>query len=159
MDPNAARFQHYDRRVEIWWDGDARYYRGTVKNYHRSTKKYGILYDDDSWEVLDLHRVAHRWLKPEAPLLPAPPELGTQGHTAYLREVDSLVVETVKRQDQQQPLGLNVVLNHATEAPPSFIEYHDDEAPATWHYDDDDDGVHAKRPKRPKLEPATTTPF
>ena len=156
MDPNAARFQNYDRRVEIWWDGDARYYRGTVKNYYRSTNKYGILYDDDSWEIVDLHHVAHRWLKPEAPPLPAPPEPGSKGYTTYLQEVQNLVVETIKQVQPHRPT--------VQPTDPSLLQYDEDILRAHPHFDrmiqtEDhyEEAPNHSKPKRPSNQVLPST--
>jgi DNA (cytosine-5)-methyltransferase 1 len=43
-----------NRRVEIWWGGDAEWYAGTVTAYNEASQLYTILYDDGVSKITDL---------------------------------------------------------------------------------------------------------
>jgi hypothetical protein len=43
-----------DRRVEVWWGGDATWYAGTIKEFKAPPSMYTILYDDGIEKLVDL---------------------------------------------------------------------------------------------------------
>ena len=49
-----ARQELLNRRVEVWWGGDAEWYAGTVTAYNEASKFYTILYDDGISKITDL---------------------------------------------------------------------------------------------------------
>jgi len=75
MDRQPERMLDFGRRVEVWWEADGVYYRGTVREYNPKTSKHVILYDDNEEERVNLKEVPHRWLDLSAPMQPTPPEL------------------------------------------------------------------------------------
>lgn len=50
MDSQPERFRDFGKRVEVFWDGDSVFYRGTVTAYSAATRKHTILYDDNDVE-------------------------------------------------------------------------------------------------------------
>lgn len=54
MDTQPERFKDFGKRVEVFWDGDSVYYRGTVTAYSTTSGKHTILYDDNDIERVDL---------------------------------------------------------------------------------------------------------
>lgn len=40
--------------MEVWWEADGVYYRGTVRSYNPRTRKHVILYDDNEEERVNL---------------------------------------------------------------------------------------------------------
>jgi hypothetical protein len=50
MDTQPERFKDFGKRVEVFWDGDSVFYRGTVTAYSAATRKHTILYDDNDVE-------------------------------------------------------------------------------------------------------------
>lgn len=34
------------KRIDVFWDGDQRFYRGTILSYHAATGQHAIQYDD-----------------------------------------------------------------------------------------------------------------
>eukprot|EP00884_Botryococcus_braunii_P021638 jgi/Botrbrau1/8158/Bobra.357_2s0006.1 len=77
MDLHPERYYNSGRRIEVYWDGDGVYYRGTVTGYSVNTRKYTILYDDNDVERVCLESVPHRWLDHEN---------GPQGHIVLANE-------------------------------------------------------------------------
>jgi hypothetical protein len=53
--------QDFGRRIEIWWGGDACYYRGTVTGYSITTRRHTVRYDDGQSEKILLDQEKHRW--------------------------------------------------------------------------------------------------
>lgn len=51
------------RRIEVFWDGECRYYRGTVLSYHAATGLHAIAYDDGQKTKEDL-LVSSRKIRP-----------------------------------------------------------------------------------------------
>ncbi|CAL8463009.1 g2543 [Coccomyxa elongata] len=72
MDTQPERFKDFGKRLEVFWDGDSVFYRGTVTAYSTTTGKHTILYDDNDVERVDLKTVKHRWLEENAPLRMSP---------------------------------------------------------------------------------------
>jgi Lamin-B receptor of TUDOR domain len=66
MDLHPERYYNSGRRIEVYWDGDGVYYRGTVTGYSVNTRKYTILYDDNDVErvCLEVSFLFHRFWKP-----------------------------------------------------------------------------------------------
>lgn len=50
MDLNPERRRDAGRRIEVYWDGDGVFYRGTVVEFSVKAKKHTILYDDGDVE-------------------------------------------------------------------------------------------------------------
>ncbi len=50
MDTQPERFKDFGKRVEVFWDGDSVFYRGTVTAYSTTSGKHTILYDDNDVE-------------------------------------------------------------------------------------------------------------
>eukprot|EP00775_Hariotina_reticulata_P011777 gene11777-11922_t len=66
MDINPERKRDWGRRLEVFWEGDGVYYRGTVTGYSTTSGKHTIMYDDGDVERVQLGKVAHRWLDGDA---------------------------------------------------------------------------------------------
>lgn len=72
MDINPDRKRDWGRRVDVFWEGDGVYYRGTVTGYSTTSGKHTIMYDDGDVERVKLSDVsaikalvpmaAERWL-------------------------------------------------------------------------------------------------
>ena len=54
MDVRPERMKDAFRRIEVFWDGEGRYYRGTVLSYHAATGQHVIAYDDGQKTKEDL---------------------------------------------------------------------------------------------------------
>ena len=50
MDTQPERFRDFGKRVEVFWDTQGVFYRGTVTGYSAATRKHTILYDDNDRE-------------------------------------------------------------------------------------------------------------
>ena len=50
MDTQPERFRDFGKRVDVFWDGDGVFYRGTVSGYSAASRKHTILYDDSDVE-------------------------------------------------------------------------------------------------------------
>ena len=61
MDTQPERFKDFGKRIEIWWEGDGVFYRGTVLQYHTASGKHTVLYDDGESEKISLGLMRHRW--------------------------------------------------------------------------------------------------
>ena len=61
MDTQPERFKDFGKRIEIWWEGDDVFYRGTVLQYHTASGKHTVLYDDGESEKISLGLMRHRW--------------------------------------------------------------------------------------------------
>ena len=61
MDTQPERFKDFGKRLDVFWDGDSVFYRGTVTAYSTTTRKHTILYDDNDVERVNLE-VRH-WTK------------------------------------------------------------------------------------------------
>ncbi|KAK9805978.1 hypothetical protein WJX73_010493, partial [Symbiochloris irregularis] len=72
MDVRPDRTQDLGKRVEVFWEGDEVYYRGTVVGYFAKTHQHQILYDDNDVEKVNLSNVAHRWLDEDAAIKQTP---------------------------------------------------------------------------------------
>lgn len=46
MDTQPNRMKDAFKRVEVFWDGEQRYYRGTVISYQASSGLHVVCYDD-----------------------------------------------------------------------------------------------------------------
>ena len=46
--------------MQVFWEDDNAWYRGTVTGYHVSTSNHTVLYDDDDVEKVCLDNVPHR---------------------------------------------------------------------------------------------------
>ena len=60
MDTKPKRFKDFGRRIEIWWEGDAVFYRGTTLEFHAGSGKHTVLYDDGESETISLPEMTHR---------------------------------------------------------------------------------------------------
>ncbi len=60
MDTNPERRKDMGRRIEVFWEGDGVYYRGTIIAYSASTRKHTVLYVVGETEKLILGEVPHR---------------------------------------------------------------------------------------------------
>jgi len=65
MDINPGKRKDLGRRIEVHWDGDGVYYRGTVVGYTATSRRHVIMYDDGDKERLCLDTVPHKWLDDE----------------------------------------------------------------------------------------------
>ena len=54
MDSQPERFKDFGKRLDVFWDGDSVFYRGTVTAYSTTTRKHTILYDDNDVERVHL---------------------------------------------------------------------------------------------------------
>ena len=54
MDSQPERFKDFGKRLDVFWDGDSVFYRGTVTAYSTATRKHTILYDDNDVERVNL---------------------------------------------------------------------------------------------------------
>ncbi len=54
MDTQPERFKDFGKRLDVFWDGDSVFYRGTVTAYSTTTRKHTILYDDNDVERVNL---------------------------------------------------------------------------------------------------------
>eukprot|EP00882_Tetradesmus_deserticola_P011840 GHRQ01012532.1.p1 GENE.GHRQ01012532.1~~GHRQ01012532.1.p1 ORF type:complete len:129 (+),score=36.30 GHRQ01012532.1:169-555(+) len=63
MDVNPERKRDWGRRLEVFWEGDGVFYRGSVTGYSTSSGKHTIMYDDGDTErvKLDQVRAASGW--------------------------------------------------------------------------------------------------
>lgn len=61
MDSRPERRKDYGKRVEVWWEGDNVYYRGTIFEYSKSTDKHTVYYDDGEKEKVSLATTPHRY--------------------------------------------------------------------------------------------------
>lgn len=64
MDSQPERLKDFGKRIEVWWEGDNVYYRGTVTGYSKKAAKHTVLYDDHESEKVSLDITPHR----QAPL-------------------------------------------------------------------------------------------
>ena len=55
------------RRIEVFWEGDQRFYRGTVLCYHAATGLHAITYDDGQKTKENLQVCSY--LRPFLPVL------------------------------------------------------------------------------------------
>jgi hypothetical protein len=46
MDTQPERLKDAYKRIDIFWDGDQKYFRGTIHSYYAATGQHGIEYDD-----------------------------------------------------------------------------------------------------------------
>jgi hypothetical protein len=60
MDINPERKRDWGRRLEVFWEGDGVYYRGTVTGYTASTGRHTVMYDDGDVERVKLAEVRAR---------------------------------------------------------------------------------------------------
>lgn len=60
MDVNPDRKRDWGRRLDVFWEGDGVYYRGTVTGYSTSSGKHTIMYDDGDVERVKLTEVGGR---------------------------------------------------------------------------------------------------
>jgi hypothetical protein len=54
MDVNPGKRKDLGRRIEVHWDGDGVYYRGTIVGYTATSRRHIIMYDDGDKERLCL---------------------------------------------------------------------------------------------------------
>lgn len=70
MDTQPERFKDFGKRLDVFWDGDSVFYRGTVTAYSTTTRKHTILYDDNDVERVNLEvsgtHASHKALCPPA---------------------------------------------------------------------------------------------
>ena len=59
--PPDTCLQDYGRRVDVWWPGDRRYFRGTITAYSSSQQRHVIKYDDGDVGRLFLPAEKYRW--------------------------------------------------------------------------------------------------
>uniref|UniRef100_A0A061SJB3 Set domain protein 110 n=2 Tax=Tetraselmis sp. GSL018 TaxID=582737 RepID=A0A061SJB3_9CHLO len=91
MDFQPEKRKDFGRRIEVWWEPDGRYYRGTVRSFNPRTGKHVILYDDNNEERISLGEVPHRWLDISAPMQPSPPDV--DGHSPSHKVLDGSTAE------------------------------------------------------------------
>lgn len=60
MDTQPERLKDFGKRIEVWWEGDNVYYRGTVIGFSKKAHKHTILYDDHESEKVSLDITPHR---------------------------------------------------------------------------------------------------
>lgn len=60
MDSQPERLKDFGKRIEVWWEGDNVYYRGTVIGFSKKAHKHTILYDDHESEKVSLDITPHR---------------------------------------------------------------------------------------------------
>ena len=53
--------QDYGKRLDVWWPGDRRYFRGTITAYSSSQQRHVIKYDDGDVGRLFLPAEKYRW--------------------------------------------------------------------------------------------------
>ena len=63
MDINPERKKDWGRRLEVYWEGDGVFYRGTVTGYSVTSHKHSVLYDDGEMERVNLDEVNGRRAK------------------------------------------------------------------------------------------------
>lgn len=61
MDSQPERRKDFGKRVEVWWEGDNVYYRGTIFEYSKNTDKHTVYYDDGEKEKVSLATTPHRY--------------------------------------------------------------------------------------------------
>lgn len=61
MDSQPERRKDFGKRVEVWWEGDNVYYRGTIFEYSKNTNKHTVYYDDGEKEKVSLATTPHRY--------------------------------------------------------------------------------------------------
>ena len=54
MDVRPDRTQDLGKRLEVFWEGDEVFYRGTVVGFNGKSKTHQILYDDNDVEKVNL---------------------------------------------------------------------------------------------------------
>lgn len=57
---NPEKRRDLGRRVEVCWDADGRFYRGTIVAFHPTSGKHTVMYDAGDKEKLKLDEVPHR---------------------------------------------------------------------------------------------------
>jgi hypothetical protein len=62
MDVQPEKRRDLGRRLEVLWEDDNVFYRGTVVGFNPATRKHVVVYDDGDKERVCLSEVAHRWL-------------------------------------------------------------------------------------------------
>ena len=60
MDSQPERLKDFGKRIEVWWEGDNVFYRGTITGYSTNAHKHTILYDDNESEKVSLDSTPHR---------------------------------------------------------------------------------------------------
>lgn len=55
MDVRPDRTKDFGKRVEVFWEGDRVYYRGTVMAFNGKSNTHQILYDDNDVEKVNLN--------------------------------------------------------------------------------------------------------
>lgn len=61
MDSQPERRKDYGKRIEVWWEGDDVYYRGTIMEYSKNSDKHTVYYDDGEKEKVSLATTPHRY--------------------------------------------------------------------------------------------------
>ena len=61
MDSQPERRKDFGKRIEVWWEGDNVYYRGTIFEYSKNTDKHTVYYDDGEKEKVSLATTPHRY--------------------------------------------------------------------------------------------------
>ena len=67
MDSQPERLKDYGKRIEIFWEGDDVYYRGTVTGFSATTNRHTILYDDNDVERICLEVKGQSCMEYRAP--------------------------------------------------------------------------------------------
>lgn len=108
MDPNPERRKDWGRRIEVYWEGDQVYYRGTVIGYNHTTRKHIILYDDGEKEKLSLEGVPHRWIEgdasPHATALEPPPLLAPATKSVLAPATKSKAAPAILKKRSKPPI-------------------------------------------------------
>lgn len=60
MDSQPERLKDFGKRIEVWWEGDNVFYRGTIVGYSTNARKHTVLYDDNESEKVALDSTPHR---------------------------------------------------------------------------------------------------
>lgn len=60
MDSQPERLKDFGKRIEVWWEGDNVFYRGTIIGYSTNARKHTVLYDDNESEKVALDTTPHR---------------------------------------------------------------------------------------------------
>lgn len=61
MDSQPERRKDFGKRIEVWWEGDNVYYRGTIFEYSKNSDKHTVYYDDGEKEKVSLATTPHRY--------------------------------------------------------------------------------------------------
>lgn len=43
-----------NRKIQVWWNDDHKYYPGIIKAFDETSRRHCILYEDDEWEYINI---------------------------------------------------------------------------------------------------------